>query len=152
MKATTYNKVLASLILTALSLPAGNVSAGWLGYDSYEECFAAERQERMDRWISPMNAVNASVAAQDACRKYYKPPPVFVLDPEHAQALREQQQRDAQAREEKMRNFRGPCTYEAHNAGYCTMQQNLDYEAQRSIESERQLEESRRRLDSMLNR
>jgi hypothetical protein len=106
----------------------------------------------MDRWISPMNAVNASVAAQDACRKYYKPAPVVPIGPEPPEAIRERQERDAQAREERMRSFRGPCTYQAHIAGYCTMQQHLDHKAQQSIEAEMRLEESRRRLDAMINR
>jgi hypothetical protein len=135
MKATTCTNIFLSLVPIALFLQASNVSAGWLGYDNYEECFAAERQERMDRWISPMNAVNASVAAHDTCQKYIKP---YSPDPEKTKAISELQQREAQAREEKMRGFTGPCTIQAQVAGYCTWQQYLDRNAEESIEAERQ--------------
>lgn len=147
MKATTYRKIFVSIVPFAIFLQPSDVSAGWLGYDSWEECFAAERQERMDRWISPMNAVNASVAAQDACQKYIKP---YAPDSEQTKAIHEQQQREAQAREEKMRSFSGPCTYEAYVAGYCTRQQYLDRNAKESIEAERKMKEDelRRQIET----
>lgn len=122
-------------LLLALTVLSINADAGWFGYDSYEECFTSERQERMERWINRMNAFDASVAARDACRKYIKP---HAPDPAEIKATQERQQREAQAREEKMRNFRGPCTYEAQVAGYCTYQQYLDKKAQESIEAERE--------------
>lgn len=143
MKASTCRKILVPIVPFTIFLQPSDVSAGWLGYDSYEECFAAERQERMDRWISPMNAVNASVAARDACQKYIKP---YTPDPEQTKAILEQRQREALAREEKMHSFRGPCTYEAYAADYCTRQQYLDRIANESIEAERKMKEDQLRL------
>lgn len=134
------------IFLIAFLSQMRSANAGWFGYESYQECFVAERQKRMNRWISPMNAMDASVAAMDACQKIAKPYS-SPSSPEQLNETSEQRQREELAREEKMRNFRGPCTFQAYQAGYCTLQQKMDYDAQKSIEAERKNEEDRRRSE-----
>lgn len=134
------------IFLIAFLSQMRSANAGWFGYESYQECFVAERQKRMNRWISPMNAIDASVAAMDACQKIAKPYS-SPSSPEQLNEAGEQRQREELAREEKMRNFRGPCTFQAYQAGYCTLQQKMDYDAQKSIEAERENEEDRRRSE-----
>lgn len=63
----------AVFALSQLASLAPAVNAGWFGYQSYSECFRAERMSRMDRWVNPMNRKDASIAARDACYEYKKP-------------------------------------------------------------------------------
>jgi hypothetical protein len=95
----------AYVLIPLLFLPlfSDAVNAGWFGYDSYAECYRAERQKRMDRWISPMNAEDASIAAKSECHEYRTP---YYIDPEQARQQFEKARRERLAREEKMRNFR----------------------------------------------
>ena len=148
-----------------LLMPVAN--ADWFGYKSYDECFRAERKERMDRWFSPMSARDAAIAADDECHKYRES---LNRSADSTKQLSEQEQlerkareekmrkfqgtctwtanRDGyctnaqykEAREEKMRSFQGPCTYAAYEAEYCTQEQHRDFKAQQSIEAQQRFE------------
>jgi hypothetical protein len=104
------------------------------GYESYGECVRAERKERMDRWISPMSARDATIAAQDECHKYQEPLNRSTVTTKQPT---EQEKQAKKAREEKVLNFQGPCTSAATEQATVPMSKTWTMRRSRALKMKR---------------